>query len=61
MTTSGSLGSVSFDSTGTTNCYRLSINLEGLKAPKSCTAGVSVADAIDKILHTSICAKAYYL
>jgi hypothetical protein len=58
---SGSIGQVSFDPQGTTNCYKLSINLQGLKGVKNCVAGVSVADAIDKILHTSICAKAYYL
>ena len=61
VTASGSIGSVSFDTAGTTNCYRLSISLDSLKAPKSCVAGVSAADAIDKILHTSICAKAYYM
>jgi len=59
VATSGSIGQLSFDPQGTTNCQRLSINLQALKS-KSCVVGVSVADAIDKLLHTSICAKAYY-
>lgn len=56
----GQLGQYAFDSNGATYYYRLSIESEKLK-DKTCEVGISVADAIDHLVHSAVCAKAYYV
>ena len=56
---SGTIGQVSFDGMGTTKCFRLELGLSGVES-KICSVGVSIADAIDPLLHSSICAKVYF-